>query len=430
MAKQKAVPEGTLIHLDPIHILADDNVRFGLKDTRIASLAADILEKGGVMVPVEVSMLPEGSSNGHTHRLTTGFYRHAAVAKLNTEGAGLTLPAILKSSETDIERLKRQLSENTERENMSPMDIAVAVKRLMDAGQSRIDVRTIFSRPGGSKKGGKPQPASNSWLNIHLSFLAFPADIKKLIHTGELGVAAAYELSRLPAEKWPSVVERAQSERQKQTEREERDEEKYLKEQSKAEELAAKVQVEEKKVAAAQAEVDKDATALEAATVAAGAAYEMTKGKLDAKAKKEAQKAFQEAEKTRQGLAAKLEAATKDLTKVSESKSKVEALASEKAQKLAQARAAAPAGAAKASTKSTAVGPGDVKKAAQETGASSGHVALNAAQMRQLINELTLAGGAPKVKQIGESFRRAFTGEITDKQLYRDLCKVTGEKTK
>jgi hypothetical protein len=45
------------VQLDPSKVLADDNTRFNLKATRIASLAENIIEQGGVIEPVEVEPL-------------------------------------------------------------------------------------------------------------------------------------------------------------------------------------------------------------------------------------------------------------------------------------------------------------------------------------------------------------------------------------
>jgi len=69
--------------LPPEAILADDNIRFNLKASRVDSLAADILEQGRVLVPIEVEPLPK-AINGAGYRVTDGHYRHAATSKLNS----------------------------------------------------------------------------------------------------------------------------------------------------------------------------------------------------------------------------------------------------------------------------------------------------------------------------------------------------------
>jgi ParB/RepB/Spo0J family partition protein len=420
MAKQKEVPNGELVRLDPTSILADNNTRYGLKQSRVDSLAKSILDRGEVLEPVEVE--PYQGQEGFKYRLTTGFYRLAAVLSLNATGAGLQIPAIVRSTPTPQERLRRQLAENMERENQSPMDQAVAIKSLLDNGLSKMEVREIFSRPGG-RKGNAVQPASNSFINMTLSFLDLPKAVQTKIHEGKVGVAAAYELTKVAPEKRAAVLERAEAERQKSLEQEEKDEEKLLaQEKRQATEKAARdkilgeVQAAEKKVTDAKALLDEK-------TVAAGRAYDLSKSKLpDAKAKKEAASTFKKAEQDRQVAEADLLAAQKEHDELRERFEKREALIAEKAAKLKAARAGAPAGAA--ASKGGAVGSADIQKAAVQEGASTQYVPLNAQEMRKVVSELALPGGDAKVVSIGEAFKRCFAGETTDKELYRALVKI------
>ena len=214
MAKAEGTVAKGQIELDPSVILADDNTRYSLKDTRIHALAASIKATGGVMVPVEVEPLTP-AVNGQKYRLTTGYYRHAAVSLLNKdEGAGLTLPAIIQDC-GPYRRMKRQLAENMERENQSPMDQAIAIKKLLDAGVPKIEVRELFQHRGHK---GKMQPASNSFINISLSFLDLPKDIQREIHSGTVGVADAYRLTKLTPDKQKEVIEEAKAQREKEVE--------------------------------------------------------------------------------------------------------------------------------------------------------------------------------------------------------------------
>lgn len=420
MAKAK---EGQMVQLDPAVILADDNSRFGLKQSRIESLAADILQTGRVREAVEV--IPISNANGHSYRLLTGFYRHAAILLLNKDGAGLTLPATVVGEVDPAEKVRLQITENTERENMSPMDMAIAMQRLMDAGLSRIKIREMFPRESTSKRGGKPQPASNAWLNIHLSFLKFPEKIQKLIHNGDLGVAAAYELTRVSSDKWDKVLEHAQAERTKFLEREDRDEEKYLKEERVAADLQAKADEAKKKLEEAEAQAKEDEAKYTTVAEKAKAAYEATQQKgLDAKSKKERQNAFTEAEKERKALETKSQASTTTATRVKEIQTKTAELAQEKAAKLKEARSLK----TPAQSKAKAVSGVDVKKAAQEVGAGSGPVMLNASEMRKIVAELALPGSNMKITEIGVALQQCFMGVTTDKQLYKALEKVVGKK--
>src|SRR5258706_13915375 len=130
-----------LLELRPDDVLADDNSRFGLKKFRIERLASEILQSGGVNTPVEVEEVDPKANGGFRYRLVAGFYRHAAVSLLNQgDRQDFKLPATLFNPDTPAVRLRRQLSENMERENQSPMDKAVAIKKLKAAGASTMDV--------------------------------------------------------------------------------------------------------------------------------------------------------------------------------------------------------------------------------------------------------------------------------------------------
>lgn len=423
MAKQ--VVEG-LTQLDPSVILADENSRFGLKRLRIESLMQSILEQGGVMQPVEVEPI-EGAGKGEPqYRLTAGFYRHAAVSELNEkQNAGLTLPAIVKPLGDPTMRLKRQLAENMERENQSPMDKAIAIKKLEDAGVPRLEIRKIFSTPGG-RKGLSLQPASNAFINMTLSFLDLPKAIQEKIHDGRVGVAAAYELTKVSPDKRADVLERAEADRIKAIEVEEKDEEKYLNSIKKAEEAKAKEAAAAEALKKAEADIEaakKDAEELLKVAAEKYQAAKVAKGEEKAKA----EEAFKAAESFAKAADKKVETLTGTISKLSAQSEKAAKLAAEKLAQLANARKTAKADAANKGKQ--AVGSKDVKKAAAAEGASTQYVKLNATEMRRIIDDLALAPGSfPKVREIMKAIKSCFDGVTTDRQLYSQLATLTGEK--
>ncbi len=406
---------GGLIHLDPSSILATENSRFGLKDSRIESLAADIADKGGVMLPVEVE-----SEGDKGYRLVSGFYRLAAVQLLNKQGAGLTLPALLVSTASPLERLRRQLSENMERENQSPMDRATAIKKLFDAGVSRMDVRNIFSAPGG-RKGLRVQPASNSHINMTLSFLDLPKPIQAKIHDGSVGVAAAHELVKTAPEKRDEVLAKAEKERELAIAREEKEEESFLARERKGQEAVEKVKTAETELSKARdtltqaeethaAKVDAEATAYKAkASLSPKSAPKKTKEKLD----EQFRAASLETKGAERAVEVARKAVTKNETRIAKTSETV-AAATERLRKAREAKGKKP------------VSPGAVKKAAKETGGKD-TVNLSASEIRSVVHELSLPGGPPKTRAIGVSCLKCFKGEITDTQLYRELKQIVGD---
>lgn len=412
-----------VLMLDPDLILADDNSRFGLKRLRIESLMQSILDQGGVMQPVEVE--PIEPVNGKEYRLTAGFYRHAAVTELNTkQNAGILLPVIQHETTDDTERLKRQLAENMERENQSPMDKATAIRKLVDAGISKVDIRKIFSTPGG-RKGLTLQPASNSFINMTLSFLELPKAIQEKIHNGTVGVAAAYELTKVSPDKRAVVLERAEADRIKAIESEEKDEAKFLDSERKAAEAREKAEqvtkdLEAAKVLAASLEAD-----VKAKQEAAAAAYKAAKA-AKGEDKEKADEAFKAAEAEAKAVEKASERAESDIAKLGEKSEKVAKTAAELAERLSNARKAVKTNAGNKGK--TAVGQGDVKKAAADSGNATGPVKLTASQMREALLDHSRPGAFPKVREMLLAVIECFDGVTTPGQMYAKLGTMTGEK--
>lgn len=409
----------TLLQLDPAEILAEGNSRFGLKKLRIERLAEDILASGGVQVPIEVEEM-EPDEAGHTYRLISGFYRHAAVTKLNAEQeAGLTLPAMVRDVEDDIARLKTQVRENLERESLSPMDEAVTIRRLLDAGVSRADVAKIFARPGG-RKGLAMKPVSNAFLNMTMSFLELPKAIQEKIHDGRVGVAAAYELTKVPADKRQIVLDRAEKDRQTQIDREEREEEKFLAAEEKAQEAQAKVEEVTSLVEQTETELAEAAELVKTRKAALKDAKGLVKHAASDEEVDLAQEAIKAAETDLKGAEKLVESKKKALDKLKAKVETAEETAEEAAKRLE---------AAKLGKKPKMIGAADVKAAAKsEDAQGTGSTALSAKEMRAVLADLAVDGVYPKVQEIAQLFQKCFDGILTDDQLYNKLALVTGEK--
>lgn len=411
------------VMLPPEALLVTGNIRFGLKSYRVDALAGSIQEFGRVHTNLKVEALPEPGPHGELYSIREGHYRHAAVAKLNKSGAGLELPCTVEPATEGLERLKFQISENLDRENLSPMDMAIAIKELLDAGLQKVEIRQMFQRPGG-RKGMAMQPMSNSTLNIYVSFLEFPKPIQKKIHDGTLGVADAYKLTTKPKELWTEILEAAEASRIKGIDSEEAQETKFLEGEQKAAEQKAKEDADKAALEAAQkvAEVAKaDAQAkLDAAAVAYKAAQAVPAKDKDAK--KAAAEKFTAAE-TEAKVAEK--AATSAQTEADKLQKKVETAqqtAADRKAKLDAARAQA-----NAATPAPATGKLNIDAAAAAV-TGMGHVALNALQMRKVVSDMCLPGSFPKVKLIAEALKRCFDGITTDGQLVNELGFITGER--
>lgn len=422
--KQTEVSTTEILHINPANINPLANSRYGLKKTAIDSLAESILAEGRVLEPVEIEPAEDGKE-GH-YDLNFGFYRHAAVMKLNKEqGAGLTLPCILVPREDRVARLRRQLAENMARTDQSPMDKAQAMKAALDLGIPKVEIRNIFKAIGG-RKGTQVQPASNSFINMTLSFLELPKAMQDKIHDGRIGVAAAYELTKVAPEKRAAVLERAEADRLKELEAADKDEEKYLAQERKAAEGKEKQEAAGKELEAAQTALKEANTLAEATAETAAAAYKAAKtGSKDDKEKAKKEQALKDAEAANKEAMKAVDAAGKAVLKLEGKVQTAQQFAADRAKKLKDAREA---NKGKTPAKKTAVGPQDVKKAAVKEGASTNFVPAKLKEFRDSVESMTLPGTAPKVMAINACYLKRLNGEYTDGQLYEALMACTGEK--
>lgn len=413
----------TIMQLDPSSVLADTNIRFGLKDTGIDALAASILAEGRILEPVGVVKLDPPQKN-KLYRLVYGFYRLAAVEKLNKESAaGLTLPAMELEPSDEATRTRTQIAENVARESMSPMDRAVAAHKLMELGVSRMEIRQLFSVSAG--KGGA-QPLSNAMLNIMLRWLELPKTIQAKIHQGIVGPSAAYELGKVPPDKRQAVLDRAEASRLAEIKREEADEEKYLKEEQK---LSAAKETESQalgEVETIKADIEKADGVLKAKSEELKAAQKTAILELSEEEKKafgEKFKALQTDVKSAQKV--KTDAQNKLAKVLTKAKTAAEA-ALEQTKKLEEARKAVRQGKS-GSGKKKDVSGADIKKAAAAEGVG-GLKALSLSEVRDAFKDVAEQKHYPKVQAIGKLIRECVNGKWTPKELIDEMALITGER--
>jgi ParB/RepB/Spo0J family partition protein len=410
----------TLLQVPPEQLVGDDNARFGLIQARIDAMAESILQEGGIQTPLTV----EVTDDADVYRITDGHYRHAAATKLNTEGAGLLCPVIVRTMEDPIRRLKYQLMTNLERQDMTPMDKAAAISKLLEAGVPRAEIRNIFRTVGG-RKGMKNQPLSNSMLNIMVSFLDLPKPIQQKIHEGSIGVAAAYEITKVAPDKRAAVLQRAEEDRAAEEAKAAKEEEKFLEAERKEAERNQKEKEQEELVLKQKAALEAAEEQVRLKAEAATAAHALTrKGAKDDETKSLLTRAFKDAEAAATAAEKEREKIAKELAKAQEKLVTAAAQAKERAKKLELARKQAEKDAKNKKT----VGPTDIRKAAVAAGGEA--KPLNAADMRRAVDEWALDGGNPKALSIGRAIKACFSGEPgcpTPAQVYKIMLIATGE---
>jgi ParB family chromosome partitioning protein len=165
----------TLAHLPVATLKPDpDNIRRGVGDVR--ELAASITAQG-VLEPLLVTDAGDG-----VHHLVVCGHRRLEAARV----AGLAaVPCIVRQLD-QAGRLEAQVSENLQRADLSPIEEALAYRRLIDL---RISQRKLVTRVG----------RSQSHLSKRLGLLKLPAEMQDLVAAGELSVGDAQHLQLLRA---------------------------------------------------------------------------------------------------------------------------------------------------------------------------------------------------------------------------------------
>lgn len=393
--------DGTILYLDPADIVAEDNARHSHNPAHIEWLKASILQHG-VMQPGEV----DGMGEDGKYRLTVGFARHAALTQLIAEGhKDLKMPVQVVDLQREDQRVKRQVTENTVRAGMSPIDQAVTIVKLEKEGVSRAEIQSMFARTGG-RKGQTISPASPAWVHMTKRLLELPKPVQAKIHSGELGVAAAFELLRVPADKRQAVLDRAEADLEAQAAQEAKDNDVLVKVEAKQEALVAdaealklakaklaEAEATHKETAAAHIKMQKDKTTPKEALKAAAAAVTQTKGAV-LKASGEVSKLAQRVNRAKPQPKMKPAAKKSKKTKAG-------------------------------------VGPKQVKAAAKATGAALGkseaHVALNLSEVKQAVKDFA-ADKHSGVAAVGDILTRLLSGELTVKQSAHELAALVGKK--
>ena len=140
-----------------------DQPRKVFGDSSIKELAESIKEHG-VLSPILVRLCDGGS-----YKIVAGERRYRACKLLGLE----TIPAIIQKSEAnDAQVLLTQLVENLQREDLNPVERAVAISQLRDAHQ--LSVRDIAARLGVSK----------SSVQRSLEIVELPKELREALESG------------------------------------------------------------------------------------------------------------------------------------------------------------------------------------------------------------------------------------------------------
>ncbi len=136
---------------------------------------ADSIRTEGLHQPIIVRPVA-----GDRYEIVAGHRRYRA----HLINGALYIPAIVKSyTDTDTERAR--LSENVQREQLSPMEEARALARISELNNYDLE--------GLAKWAGK----SPAWIEQRLSLLELPDDLQVHVHSKDLSMASALILARV-----------------------------------------------------------------------------------------------------------------------------------------------------------------------------------------------------------------------------------------
>lgn len=150
----------------PLELIDEDHdqPRFNFNESSLIELAESIKEIG-LLNPIKVRELTNGR-----YKIIFGNRRFKACQKLKfTE-----IPCILSNNESEVDIYLEQLTENIQRENFTPVEEALAFKKILSEAKWNISKKYL------SNKLGK----SESHISKKLDLLTFGESVRQLIHAG------------------------------------------------------------------------------------------------------------------------------------------------------------------------------------------------------------------------------------------------------
>lgn len=161
--------------MDSIIVDHEFNCRDALVPEDIMQLAGQIKQMG-LLQPVVVRKLYTGDL-----RLVAGFRRYTACKRLKWE----TIPAIVRTDLSEIDAAALNLAENIERKNLTPLEEAKALHKLIKQGYESYQIADKLKR-------------SETWVDSRLDILRLPPDVQKEVACGNLNLKQVRYLASLP----------------------------------------------------------------------------------------------------------------------------------------------------------------------------------------------------------------------------------------
>lgn len=162
-----------VLHLDKIRP-SSDNVRRVVDDL-------DELKASIVAIGLQQPLVVRPTKNAGVYDLTAGHRRYAALAELGHE----TAECVVRTVDGPVGHVVAMLVENLMRKDLSPLEEAYAIQRLIDEGG--------LTQEGVAERVGRAQPT----ISKRLALLRLPARFLAEVDSGGIPLAAALKLARL-----------------------------------------------------------------------------------------------------------------------------------------------------------------------------------------------------------------------------------------
>ncbi|MCY0938352.1 MULTISPECIES: ParB/RepB/Spo0J family partition protein [unclassified Streptomyces] len=143
----------------------------------IKELAASIKQYGQI-APIEVA--PDNEKGGY--EIVSGERRYRALTLLEKT----TVKVSIISEQDELKRFKRSMSENVNREDMTPFEEAHGYQRILDEedGATVASVAADFGK-------------TTAYVKLRLALLDLRIEFQKLVQDGAIGTAAAVQIASL-----------------------------------------------------------------------------------------------------------------------------------------------------------------------------------------------------------------------------------------
>jgi len=195
------MPKRKVTYLPYERIIADMawNCRSTYDDAKIENLKDSILAEG-LLQPIGVTPADNQPDDAATtvYYVTYGFRRFLAIDRIRKEmgvDAFSSIPVVINLGNSADLRV-RNLRENIDREDLSPPEIATAIKKMHNAGLEQTDIAARL---------GRTQPWVSNMLKVatKLTPTAWSS-----FNTGELSIEQALSVADLPEEVQDNLVAR------------------------------------------------------------------------------------------------------------------------------------------------------------------------------------------------------------------------------